>query len=286
MQTSQNTSNLHWYDRPWAAFMFFTRLPLWRLHQPPQEAYRSVVEWWPLVGWLTGGVMAGVLYVGSIFLPYTIAVLLAIVSRMLLTGALHEDGLADFFDGFGGGTSRERILAIMKDSHIGTYGTLSLIMYMALLFLAICSLSPQYAPFFILAADPYAKMLSAQAVQMLPYARDEQTAKSGVVYRKYGLLSGIGLTFQGLLPLTLIALIILNSPLLLEGVGGRPHSSSFILHSSFLYVPALVMYFLYRYIWRRLRGYTGDCCGALFQLIELSFYLTAVFNTAVFGFAN
>ena len=268
MPTLRNT-----FDRLWAAFIFFTRLPLWRLHQPTAEAYNSVVEWWPLVGWLTGGVMAAVLYFGSMVFPYAVAVLLAIVARMLLTGALHEDGLADFFDGFGGGTSRERILAIMKDSHIGTYGTLALILYLGLLFAALYSMSPLQAALAIVAADPYAKMLSAQAVQMLPYARDEQTAKSGIVYRKYGLLSGIGLTFQGLLPLALIALIILNSSLL-------------TLHSSLLYVPALVMYFLYRYIWRRLRGYTGDCCGALFQLIELSFYLTAVFNTAVFGFAN
>ena len=84
-----------WYDRPWAAFLFFTRLPLWRIHQPAVEAYRSVVEWWPLVGWLTGGVMAAVLYLGSMFFPYPLAVLLAIVARILLTGALHEDGLAD-----------------------------------------------------------------------------------------------------------------------------------------------------------------------------------------------
>ena len=253
-----------WYDRPWAAFLFFTRLPLWRIHQPAVEAYRSVVEWWPLVGWLTGGVMAAVLYLGSMVFPYTLAVLLAIVVRILLTGALHEDGLADFFDGFGGGTSRERILAIMKDSHIGTYGTLGLILYMALLFFSLCALPSSSTPFFVLAADPYAKMLSAQAVQMLPYARDEQTAKSGVVYRKYSLLAGIGLAVQGLLPLALINFLffILNSSL-------------FTLHSSLLYVPALVMYFLYLYIRRRIGGYTGDCCGALFLLTELSFYLVA-----------
>ena len=124
MPTSPNTSK--WYDRPWAAFIFFTRLPLWRLHQPPVDAYRSVVEWWPLTGWLTGGVMAAVLYGASFVLPMPVAVLMAIVARLLLTGALHEDGLADFFDGFGGGgTDRDRILAIMKDSHIGTYGVLA-----------------------------------------------------------------------------------------------------------------------------------------------------------------
>ncbi len=254
MQTSPNTSDLRWYDRPWAAFIFFTRLPLWRLHQPPVEAYRSVVEWWPLVGWLTGGTMAAVLYFGSRVLPYTVAVLLAIVARLLLTGALHEDGLADFFDGFGGGTSRERILAIMKDSHIGTYGVLALILYLALLFFTLCALPPALAPFVVLAADPYAKMLAAQVISMLPYARDEQTAKSGVVYRRYGLLSGIGLAVQGLLPLALLFL------------------TTFRFQVSRIFVPALLVYFLFLYIRRRIGGYTGDCCGALFLLAELAFY--------------
>ena len=75
-----------------------------------------MVEYWPLTGWLTGGLMAVTLWVGSLYLPYILAVLLAIIVRLLVTGALHEDGLADFCDGFGGGGSdRERILAIMKD---------------------------------------------------------------------------------------------------------------------------------------------------------------------------
>ena len=51
-----NIDQTHWYDRIWAALIFFTRLPFWRLHQPPKECYSTVVEHWPLVGWLTGGV--------------------------------------------------------------------------------------------------------------------------------------------------------------------------------------------------------------------------------------
>ena len=220
--------------------MFFTRLPLWRLYQPPQEAYRSVVEWWPLVGWVTGGVMAAVLYLSNLIFPYTIAVLLAVCARLLLTGALHEDGLADFFDGFGGG---------------GTYGTLGLIIYVALLFVTLVALPPRLATLTILAADPYAKMLSAQVVQMLPYARDEQTAKSGIVYRKYNLWAGLRLALQGLLPLVLLNLSMSHFPL------------------SIIYLPALLSYVLFLYIRKRLGGYTGDCCGALFLLTELSFYL-------------
>ena len=127
MQVELN--NIRWYDRLWAAFIFFTRLPFYRLRQPPVESYKAVVEYWPLTGWLTGGLMAATLWVASMHLPFMIAILLAIVVRLLVTGALHEDGLADFLDGFGGGGSdRERILSIMKDSHIGTCGVLGLIL--------------------------------------------------------------------------------------------------------------------------------------------------------------
>ena len=87
-----------------------------------------------------------IIWFGSKVMPFPIILLAAIAVRLLLTGALHEDGLADFFDGFGGGgTNRTRILAIMKDSHIGTFGVLSLIFYFALLFSCMYALGPLYA---------------------------------------------------------------------------------------------------------------------------------------------
>lgn len=247
----------HFYDRIWAALIFFTRLPFWRLYQPPKACYETVVEHWPLVGWLTGGVMAATLYGASMVLPYQVAVLVAIVMRLLLTGALHEDGLADFLDGFGGGgNNRQRILDIMKDSHIGTYGVIGLVLYLLLLFFCLSSMSLEMAALAILAADPYAKMLTAQLVSMMPYARREEEAKAKVIYRKITLVSGVSLAVQGLLPIGLFVwyMGIVWEPLIL--------------------IPALVMYFLYLLIWRRLHGYTGDCCGAVCLMVELSVYLT------------
>jgi adenosylcobinamide-GDP ribazoletransferase len=249
----------HFYDRIWAALIFFTRLPFWRLHQPPKACYETVVEHWPLVGWLTGGVMAATLYGASMVLPYQVAVLVAIVMRLLLTGALHEDGLADFLDGFGGGgNNRQRILDIMKDSHIGTYGVIGLILYLLLLFFCLSSMSPEMAALAILAADPYAKMLTAQLVSMMPYARREEEAKAKVIYRKISLASGISLAVQGLLPIGLFVWYV--------GVAWE----------TLIFIPALVMYFLYLLIWRRLHGYTGDCCGAVCLMVELSVYLTLI----------
>ena len=280
MQTSQNTSSGHgsqrfslgakWYDRLWAAFIFFTRLPFWRIYQPPQTAYNSVVEWWPLTGWLTSSVMAAILYFGPqlSIINYPLSILFAIIARILLTGALHEDGLADFFDGFGGGgTNRERILSIMKDSHIGTYGVLGLILYLAMLYLCLYSMTPLLAAMTVLAADPYAKMLSAQMTQMMPYARTEETSKAHTVYRRMSVPSGLLLAVQGLLPIGLYFYF-------LHGV---------VNWEAILFTPCLIMYFLYLFVWRRLRGYTGDCCGAFFLLLELSVYLSVVITVNIEG---
>ncbi len=259
-----NIDQTHWYDRIWAALIFFTRLPFWRLHEPPKECYKAVVEFWPLVGWLTGGIMAATLWLGAQVLPYSIAVLMAIMMRLLVTGALHEDGLADFLDGFGGGgNNRQRILDIMKDSHIGTYGVIGLILYVLLLYFCLQSMPPQMAALSILAADPYAKMLTAQMVSMMPYARREEESKAKVIYRRLTVASGIALAVQGLLPIGLF--------IYFTGAAWE----------TLIFIPALVMYFLYLLIWRKIQGYTGDCCGAVCLLVELSVYLTLIASSTL-----
>ena len=201
--------------------------------------------------------MAATLYFGSMVLPYAVAVIAAIAVRLLITGALHEDGLADFFDGFGGGSDRERILAIMKDSHIGTYGVLGLIIYMLLLGAALYSMPVAVAALVIVAADPYSKMVTSQLVNMLPYARHEEEAKNKTIYRKPSISAGLSLTVQGLLPMVLM--------IWLTGISWY----------AVIFIPALVMYFLYLLILRKINGYTGDCCGAVCLLVELAVYLVA-----------
>lgn len=253
-----NNDQPQWYDRLFAAFIFFTRLPLWRFRQPPRSCYATVVEHWPLTGWLTAAVMAAIVWLGPSLLPYPVCVALAIAARMLLTGALHEDGLADFADGFGGGGGdRQRTLDIMKDSHIGTYGVLTLVVYLLTLWATLCALSPEMAALTILAADPYAKMVAAQIVMMLPYARSEQQAKSKTVYRRMPTAAAVSLAVQGLLPIGLYLYWAVPQ----------------IDWQLVIFVPCITMFFLYRLIHSRLRGYTGDCCGALFLMVELTVYL-------------
>ena len=236
-----------------AAFIFFTRLPFWRLKEVPSECFKHVVPYWPWVGWLTGSAMAMVLALGSLVMPVSLAWIWAIVTRLLITGALHEDGLADFFDGFGGGTTRERTLAIMKDSHIGTYGVIGLIIYF-LLMLELRHLPVSMLCTLILCGDCWGKLCASQLINFLPYARKEEDSKAKVIYNRMSSKELFICIMGGTLPLWLL-------PLSLWGA---------------LVAPCLILAFLILLMKRRLQGYTGDCCGATFLLCELTFYLTTM----------
>lgn len=238
-----------------AAFIFFTRLPFGHWVNIPATAYKRVVPFWSFTGWLTAGLSVLALFLLSAVLPYGVALLLAIVVRLLLTGALHEDGLADFLDGFGGGTSRERILLIMKDSHIGTYGVIGLIGYFALLYALLYSLPVDVAGLVWLAGDPFAKGLAGQIINRLPYVRKEEEAKSKMVYDKMTTGEFVACLLGALLPL--------------YGLPDMRLLGAVVL-------PVCLWFFLTALMKRKIGGYTGDCCGALFLLCELSFYLGVV----------
>ncbi|MBF0574501.1 adenosylcobinamide-GDP ribazoletransferase [Dysgonomonas sp. GY617] len=242
-----------------AALIFFTRLPFWRIFNVPNEYFKQVINYWSVVGWLTGSIMALVLWATSFVFPIHIAVVLAILSRLLITGALHEDGLADFFDGFGGGTSKERILAIMKDSHIGTYGVISLIFYFLLLFFLLTSLPLHIACLVVLAGDPLCKFIGSLITLRLPYARNEETSKAKMVYKTMVLRTFILSALFGLVPFF--------------GLLPKEYWLAVIL-------PILAFLLLTSLMNKKIQGYTGDCCGALFLMCELSFYLgiVAVYN--------
>lgn len=235
-----------------AALIFFTRLPFWRIAEVPAAYFKRVVDYWPFVGWLTGGVMAGTLWLASLFFPIQVAVILAVLVRLLVTGALHEDGLADFCDGFGGGTSREKILSIMKDSHIGTYGVLGLILYFALLWSSLSTLPVPLACMAILSGDAWSKFCTAQIINTLPYARKEEESKAKVIYDRMGLGTFLLALVAGSLPMILF----LNKAYWWAALA-----------------PAIVFFLLMTLMKKKLQGYTGDCCGASFLICELSFYL-------------
>lgn len=248
-----------------AALTFFTRLPFYKLKafNVPTKHYKQAINYWPVVGWLTGGVMALTLSLTTLFLPSSLAILLAMVSRLLLTGALHEDGLSDFFDGLGGGTTRQRVLEIMKDSHIGVYGVISLITYFLILYQSLSHLDLYCLPLIMIAADSVAKLIASHIHRVLPYARTEATSKAKLVYEQVSPSTYLLALVFGLLPLFYLA-----------------------YHSSWIYLcavlpPILVFILIWRLLKRRIQGYTGDCCGAIFLLCELTFYLSLLTLTSL-----
>jgi len=250
-----------------AAIIFFTRLPLWRVCNPDKSCYEHVVPLWPVVGWVTGGVMTLVFWLTNMVFPVGISVALALVSRLLLTGALHEDGFADFCDGFGGGTSRQRTLEIMKDSHIGTYGVLGLVLYYLVLWQTLSSLfTIGVSPWWLLAIDVYAKYLSSTIIYFLPYARKEEEAKAKLIYAKTTRGEKLMSAVFGLLPFTVLLIL----PLMFSSV---PFSLHILLLLLPLTLPVLLCALLFGMMKRRINGYTGDCCGATFLLAELVGYM-------------
>lgn len=232
-----------------AAITLFTRVPAWKIGDIPSNAYSTAVVYWPLIGWLTGGIIACCILVFSYLVPMNIAVMMAIIARMLFTGALHEDGLADFCDGFGGGHDKDSILRIMKDSSIGTYGVIGLISYFLLLWLLLSSLPPYISAITIFAADPFAKCCASQITNTLNYARIEG-AKNKISYTtmtKFQLSINI---LTGVAPLTLLIL-------------------ADYLTSLSIILPLFGLLALRNMMKRKIGGYTGDCCGASFIICEI-----------------
>lgn len=235
-----------------AAFIFFTRLPFWKLAEVPSEYFKNVVSCWALAGWLTAGLSVAMLYASSLILPSGICILLAIATRLLVTGCLHEDGLADFFDGFGGGTSRERILSIMKDSHIGSYGVIGLVFYFGLLYASLENLPLPLAGSAILAGDPFSKGMAGMIINRLPYARKEEDAKNRTVYSRMTIKEYAFCLSTALIPLFWLP------------------ETVYLLACT---LPITLFFLLTNLMKKKIQGYTGDCCGATFLLCELSFYL-------------
>ncbi len=115
------------------AVSFLTRLPVpAACHAPMPADLRRAAAFFPLVGALVGAITGGLVLLGQTIWPVWLAVLVALAVEARLTGAFHEDAVGDAFDAFGGGFTRERVLEILKDSRLGSYGVLALVLALAL----------------------------------------------------------------------------------------------------------------------------------------------------------
>ena len=180
-----------------------------------------------------------------------LGVILSTAVTIALTGAFHEDGLADTMDGLGGAQSRERALEIMKDPRIGTFGVLALVLTVGLKVAALSALPLTQAMAALIAGHTLSRWCAILVAWRLPYARvDSSTRAKPVVER----ISPLDLTIASVFGL---------APLILCG-----------RHALFgLFAASIVVVLLGIWFTRRLGGHTGDTLGATQQLVEVVFYL-------------
>jgi adenosylcobinamide-GDP ribazoletransferase len=233
-----------------AALRFFTRLPVpaWVGHSEAQLNHAT--RYFPLVGWIIGLIGAAVTWLAAYVLPPSIAVLLGMAATLLATGAFHEDGLADSCDGFGGGWEKAQVLAIMKDSRIGSYGAIGVFILLLSKWNALYELDALVLPA-LFAAHAISRAAAVTLIYGLDYVRDESGKSKPLAVR----LSRGELTLAwlfGLLPV-----LLLPWQVALQGV------------TAVIIVIALTA----RYTRRRIGGYTGDVLGMTQQLSEVAFYL-------------
>ena len=238
---------------PLIAVQFLTRLPVPGKSAASEEDLGRASAFFPLVGIIVGGGTAGVFLLSQYFLPLSAGVFIAIVFAALITNGFHEDGLADAFDGFGGGWNKDRVLEIMRDSRIGTYGTLALIFLVLGKYNFLSLLPPRQIWRWLIVAHAASRWTILPLAARLPYARAEGQGK--LVAKQIGwpaiLLGTITLLATlALLPwqAAAIALLVTVSITVLSGL----------------------------YYHARLKGITGDCLGATNQLTEVALYLMAV----------
>jgi adenosylcobinamide-GDP ribazoletransferase len=231
------------------ALMFFTRIPCARWAGSSEEDLNGASKYFPLVGILIGIAAAAVYLIAMEVFPLELAILLSMAATLLLTGAFHEDGLADAADGLGGGWGKEQVLTIMQDSRLGSYGALTIFMALLIKFQALAHLNPTLIPIALVAGHALSRFCAVLVISSQQYVRASGKTKPLATRLSMG-----GLVIAALCGLAPLALL-----------------SPFMLWS--LVPVALIWLWFSRLLQRRLGGYTGDCLGAMQQLCELAFYL-------------
>lgn len=236
------------------ALSFFTRVPVKVSAEVDSEMLNKASRYFALIGLFIGLVCALVYAISLEVFPKNIAIILAIAVGILLTGAFHEDGWADVWDGFGGGWTVEQKLNIMKDSRLGTYGAASLFLILALKFFSLLALaSPIVA---LIVAHTLSRVVATSLIFDMPYVAEDATSKVKPLAQtlsnnslKILLLTGAFVLFLSVemtLAIVLIAILI---------------------------VTRTVLKFWFT---KQLGGYTGDCLGAAQQATEVVIYLSLI----------
>ena len=260
MNKAKNLSNrlLAQLNLFYLALSFFTRLPIPQNVNYTSDLLNQSNRYFSLVGLLLGIIIAGTFYIFSFIFPLSINILLIMVVSLLLTGAFHEDGLTDMADGIGGAFEPEQRLTIMKDSRIGTYGAVTLIMAMTLKFSLLLALAQNNHFSFIAAvllSYPLSRTLAASLISALPYVTDENDSKSKPLAQVQSKLDLFILVLVSVIPSFLFSLNIV----------------CMVALTLLLFRVAFI-----RWLKAKIGGFTGDCLGAAQQIAELLIYLVLV----------
>ena len=248
------------------ALMFYTRVPCPKNIDHNPDYLNKASRYFPLIGWIVGAIAFGVYAAASWLWNAEIGMVLSMIASVLVTGAFHEDGFADVCDGFGGGWTKTKILTIMKDSAIGAYGAIGLVLLFLLKYLSLVTLAKDdslltnYHSLFTLflvfiTGHSLSRLAAISIVFTHEYSREDAMSKSKPIAQQYSWKEVLGALFFGLLPLLVL---MMNHAII-----------------GLVVLPVfLARYFLARYFQKWIDGYTGDCLGATQQVCEVIFYLT------------
>lgn len=245
------------------AVQFLTRLPVPQFaNYNPQWLHQSSRHF-PAVGLLVGLLCAGVFWLGSILFTPLVAAVISTAFGIKLTGAFHEDGLADSCDGLGGGLTRERTLEIMKDSRLGTYGVLGLVSALLIKISLLASMPLSVAIVALIIGHTASRLLCISLLALLPYGGEIEHAKAKPMAQQLtpfqGLLSSAWLLLAGVL-------VVLLFPNTVQQLGIWQWLLALLLG-------IVATDYMRRLLHRRLEGYTGDGLGATQQLSEIAIYI-------------
>ncbi len=247
------------------ALMYYTRIPCPAWVDYQERRLHKATRYFPLIGWVIG-LVAGILFLaGSYLFGVHLGILLSIAGSVLATGAFHEDGFADSCDGFGGGWTKEKILESMKDSRVGTYGVVGLVLILSFKFLALqqlvayMQLQPAVLLLVFITAHSLSRFTASTFIFTHAYVRlsdDSKVKPVAEAVEIYNLVIGAVLALSPLL-----ALVVLTNRLTL------------LLVLVPLY---LLKRYLGYYYTKWIGGYTGDCLGAAQQVSEVLLYLSFI----------
>lgn len=243
------------------SLMFYSRIRVPAGANHSEASMRNATVWLPVVGWIVGGVCAvvtwGVLHVWGV----GVSVLIGTVGGLWLTGAIHEDGLGDVCDGFGGGFTAERTLQIMKDSSVGVFGALGVAIAVVLKVSLITDIIGHSG----------GRFRWGQGLLVLPVAHAMSRAAAVGLMGTHQYVGGLTSKAQ---PMTQRLSPLLMSVVMATGVLPLVAFSASWWMLAVLPAVAITWFMMGRWMHKRIGGYTGDCLGAIQQVTELVVYLT------------